>query len=138
MATVVPKPEIGKEVEAYCNKCKSEMVHVVTKIKDNVINKVFCKGCNGTHSYKNAKAPTSKTTKKTGTTRGRRSKNWNTLMSEVSQDEVVDYDIRKDFTDVRAIQHKSFGVGCITKVMDVTKIEVVFEGELKILVHNWQ
>ncbi len=136
MATVVAKPEIGKELSAHCNKCKAEMIHVITKIKDGAINKIFCKGCNGTHSYRNAVAPGA--AKKTRSTRGRRSKNWHSLMSEVTQDEVVDYNIRKDLSNVRAIQHKTFGLGYITKVMDVTKVEVVFEGEVKILVHNWQ
>ena len=135
MATVVAKPEIGKELKAYCNKCKAEMIHVVTKIKDGAINKIFCKGCNGTHSYRNAVKPTDA---KKPSTRGRRKKDWHSLMSEVAQDEVVDYDIRKDLSKAKAIQHKTFGLGYVFKVVDVSKVEVVFEGEVKVLVHNWQ
>ena len=70
------------------------------------------------------------------TTRRRRN-SWPTLMEKLDEEELVDYDIKSDFSETDAIRHKTFGVGFITKVLDVNKIEVVFEEEKKVLAQNW-
>lgn len=135
------KIEIGKDVRAICTKCKAETVHVITKIVAGQIKKVFCKACNSTHMYKTPetiKKAAAKKPTRTGSTGIRRSRNWSTLISAVSEEQIVDYSIREDYTKVEAIRHKDFGVGVVIKVFDDNKIEVVFEQESKVLVHNWQ
>ncbi len=64
---------------------------------------------------------------------------WPTLMDKLDNDEeLVDYNIKSDFTDTGAIRHKKFGVGFVLKVLDVNKIEVVFEDAKKVLAQNWE
>lgn len=147
MAKAAKKIEVGKEVETYCNKCKSDMVHVITTIKDDVIKKVMCKGCNGTHVYKPAEpkeAPKRKRGRPKKTEDGkpkvrrRRKADWSTLITKIDEDSVVDYNLTDDYSEIEAINHKKFGVGVITKILDENKIQVVFEGDTKVLAQNWE
>ncbi|MFQ5602337.1 MAG: hypothetical protein ACE5HS_03610 [bacterium] len=140
--------EIGQNLETYCNKCKTEMHHVITKIKDDEISKVMCNGCKTTHKYY---AETPETPKKRGPGRPRktetdstaapkkrgRKKDWPSLVSKLDESEIVDYDFNEDFTETHAIRHKKFGVGVITKILADNKIEVVFEDEKKVLAQNY-
>jgi hypothetical protein len=139
------KIEVGKEVEAYCGKCKSDMIHVITSIKDTKIDKVMCKGCNNTHKFKSpesAKAEKAAKAKKQPAKKksvGRRKKNdWATLIANIEQNNVIDYTIKNEYNELDAINHKNFGLGVITKVLDDKKIEVVFEENTKILAQNWE
>ncbi len=69
--------------------------------------------------------------------RRRRKTDWVSLVEKIDEDQVVEYDISQDFSDTEAIHHKTFGVGVILKVLDDTKIEVVFEDNKKVLAQNW-
>ena len=144
MNNVDPKIEVGKEISANCTKCKVETVHVITKIVDGAIKKVYCKICNSTHSYRDnntekkssrsrssSKAPTNKTK------RSRKNISWGELVSVIDDNQIQNYDFTKDYTQSKAIQHKKFGVGVIVEVIDKNKIEVVFQDEKRILAHNW-
>lgn len=138
--------EVGDEIFTLCGKCKAEMYHVVTAVdKGGVIKKVMCKGCNTTHVYKADKAGATKRKKavvpkeKKMKTRRRRIRkyDWEALSAEVSEDELVDYDFSMDLTEVRAIRHRTFGIGVITKVLSHNQIEVLFKDETRILMHNY-
>ena len=123
--------EVGKEVQDFCTKCKIETVHVVTKVTDGEIKKVMCNGCRSTHVYRGGQAPTPRS-------KPTRPRKWSTLVELVEDEKVVDYKITGVFSEGDAIQHKKFGLGVITKVVDSTKIEVVFEEEKKLLAQNWE
>ena len=136
---------VGKDVEAYCGKCKADTWHVVTVVKNGKLNKVICKICNATHVYKapesaGTPAKTAATTTRrraTGTTRtGRGKKDWGTLVGQIEDRHVIDYAISGEFSSTPAIRHKNFGVGVITKVHHRNKIEVIFQDGTKILAQN--
>ncbi len=64
---------------------------------------------------------------------------WPTLMDKLEDEETaVDYNIKSDFSEISAIRHKKFGIGFVLKVLDVNKIEVVFEENKKVLAQNWE
>lgn len=137
---------IGKDLEAYCGKCKNDTWHTVTAIKNAKIAKVMCKICNSYHAYKapaaeaeKAKAAKATTRRRTTTTRtSRGKKDWGTLVGQIEDRQVVDYAISGEFSSSPAIRHKNFGVGVITKVHNKNKIEVVFQEGTKILAQNLQ
>lgn len=136
---------VGKDVEAYCGKCKADTWHIVTVVKNGKLNKVICKICNATHAYKApesaavaaVKAATPTRRRTTGMTRtGRGKKDWGTLVGQIEERQVVDYAINGEYSSIPAIRHKSFGVGVITKVHNRNKIEVIFQEGTKILAQN--
>ncbi|MDZ7360661.1 MAG: hypothetical protein ONB46_08035 [candidate division KSB1 bacterium] len=135
---------VGKDVEAYCGKCKADTWHVVTVVKNDKISKVICKICNATHAYKapekegpKAVSPSSRR-RTSGTKRlsGRSKKDWGTLVGQIEDKQVADYALSGEFSSTPAIRHKNFGVGVITKVLAKDKIEVLFQEGTKILAQN--
>lgn len=144
MSDTPKKLAVGEEVFTECGKCKAEMYHVITAMSGDKIRKVMCKGCNTTHLYKDKsektkKKTTAKSAKKPTKPRRRiRKYDWDSLSSEIQEDELVEYQLAADLSEVRGIRHKSFGVGVITKVISEKQIEVLFKDEMKILVHNYQ
>ena len=141
MAAKSKEPEVGQEIETMCTKCKVDMIHVITVLKASKIRKVMCKGCLTTHVYKDPKAakagPGRPKKVGTGTVRRSRKYDWPTLVAEVEDSDITDYDFSQPFAEQQAIRHKKFGVGVITKVIDYGKIEVVFQDEKKVLAQNW-
>lgn len=136
--------EVGQEIETMCTRCKRDMIHVITAIKDNHIKKVMCKGCLTTHVYRessNGERPKAGVRGKTETRKRkvtrRRKRDWVTLVADVQDSDVTDYKITGDYDVNQAIRHKTFGVGVITKILADNKIEVVFQDDTKILAQNW-
>lgn len=145
--------EVGREIETFCPKCKTEMVHRITVVKDDKIRKVMCNACLTEHVYKELyevedEDDDGKPKKKVGRPRktaespkgkrGPRKRDWSTLVAKVEEAQIVDYDIKKDYSEAPAIRHKKFGIGVVMKVLADNKIEVLFQDETKILAQNWK
>jgi len=126
---------IGQEIEFYCGKCKTDTLHKATSVKDGKISRVMCTVCNSYRLYRvKSAAPKAPKAPRSG---GRRSRmSWDNLILEISEQEAQDYSTGGDFRLVRAIRHKTFGGGVITKVHNDTKIEVVFKEGVKLLGQN--
>jgi ribosomal protein L44E len=133
---------IGQELETYCGKCKTETLHTVTAVKANKISRVMCKTCMGYHLYRAAKETVSSSSgrsarrSKTPRTSTRGKKDWGTLVGQIDDQNVAEYDLGGEFSATPAIRHKTFGVGVITKVLTKNKIEVLFQDGTKILAQN--
>ncbi len=130
---------IGDEVFTECGKCKSEMHHIVTTMKDDEIIKVMCKGCNSTHVYrdKRKKAAKKAVSDKPKVKRRSSKKDWHKLTAEMQDDEFIDYNMSEDYSQLRGIRHKKFGNGVIIKILATTQMEVVFEDSIKVLMQNY-
>lgn len=137
------KMEIGIEVEALCNKCKAATVHVVVAIKSQEMVRVMCKICESMHRFK---APESKLAKKSAklvkvkkaklTPEARETKKWNKLLLAADRDKAVAYSMSHAYSENDVIQHEKFGLGVVVKILDPSKISVVFEVGLKNMVQN--
>jgi len=137
---------VGKDVEAYCGKCKADTWHTVTVVKNDKVAKVICKICNASHAYKapenvpgSSKAAT-KTRRRATTTKRtpRGKKDWGTLVGQLEDRQVVEYVLSGEFSSTPAIRHKNFGVGVVTKVLAKNKIEVLFQEGTKLLAQNFE
>jgi hypothetical protein len=136
------KMEIGMEVEALCNKCKAATVHVVVAIKSQDMVRVMCKACSSLHRFK---APASKLAKKAEklkvkkaklTPEARETKKWNKLLLAADREKAVAYSMSHGYAENDVIQHNKFGLGVVVKILDPSKISVVFEVGLKNMVQN--
>lgn len=159
--------EVGREIEAYCTKCKTDTIHNITTVEDAKITKVMCQLCFGYHKYKEPASATAKNTnvsataKKTAakkstagslkvaapkkrtvkrvrkTTKAAR-KPWDVQIEEIDQSSVIDYNLSENYENGGLLKHKKFGLGVIQDVMAENKMAVLFEEGLKTLVQNWQ
>ena len=130
---------IGQELKAHCGKCKTETLHTITTVKNGKVSRIMCSACNSYHIYRGNDAPTSSrksAAKSPKRTVRRRKKNWDTMVAEVEENEVKEYDFSKDFRSAKAVNHKSFGVGVITKIVNNTRMEVLFKDGTRMLGQN--
>ncbi len=131
----------GKEVLSYCGKCKLPLGHTIVSMKDTAtIGKVQCNTCQAIHMYKDP-AHKAKKVKSTSTSRRKTTKKsvsvgqlWMEEMGKVSG-KAKAYSIREKFLEGDIIDHKKFGPGIVQTLID-DKIEVLFQHELKLLVHG--
>ena len=130
----------GKEVLSYCGKCKLPLGHTIVAMKDtHTIGKVKCNTCQAVHMYKDP-ATKSKRAKSSSTTTRKRKKAisvndlWIEEMGKAAG-KSVKYTIRETFEVGDILDHKSFGPGIVQNLVD-DKIEVLFQHEIKLLVHG--
>ena len=133
--------DIGDEIEAMCNKCKSPTVHVVEALKNGKVTKVMCKSCTSSHRYRKpgkekttkAKSKTTSTGKKKKTKEQRR---WSRMMGKADTENVKEYKMDASFEVYDVLDHEQFGEGVVTEVIDPSKILVTFEDGSRTLVQN--
>ena len=120
---------VGKEIEAYCTKCKIDRLHAIETLKsDGNINRVICKTCDGSHLFRRPKGDgTKKAPSK------RRKKGAVTVTPE-ELTKAKPYKLDGAFEVGDIIKHATFGPGSVLEVRPGGKMEVGFENGPKLLV----
>ncbi len=142
---------MGDETDSICPRCKEETIHRVVAMKEKKIYLVICTRCNSQHRYRPSLATITrkvplpserqaKVLKKVESARTFRPqvslKEWQALKEVAGEMETLPYDPGASYSEKQAVVHPTFGLGFVGKVIDKSKIEVVFEYEIKILVMN--
>ena len=63
-------------------------------------------------------------------------RDWLNFKEIAGETRPLDYDPSQAYGENQALSHPTFGLGFVRKVIDSSKVEVVFEREVKILVMN--
>ena len=134
--------KVAKDVVAYCVSCKMDLAHTVVAMDGETVKRVVCNTCNKEHIYrapKGAKTPTPK--KKT--VRKKRTKKivapdvlWEKAMKSVQDLPSNLYTLDGSFESGEKIDHKTFGLGLITKLIQPNKMEVIFKEGTKIMIRG--
>ncbi len=138
-------PPVAKSIFTFCKKCDADRYHVVLAHTSATSAKVKCEICNSTKTFSLPKAQSKTGKPLTGaaakkreqTANARRSSHRNEydmLMSDESA-KVVSYSMKEKFEKNQKLKHPKFGMGFIRDALN-DKIEVVFEDEIRTLVHN--
>ncbi|MBX3023890.1 hypothetical protein KF840_03170 [bacterium] len=132
-----PAPVVGKDIESWCTKCKLMLAHTVEAVVGGRVTRVHCNTCGGQHAHR-AKPPGS-----TGTTRPRAKRdtepkppNYANLLKGRDPSKAKSYATTQRFAVGDLINHSAFGLGMVTSLRDVNKIEVVFSDGPKVLLHR--
>jgi hypothetical protein len=134
MVSVVVTP--GEVVTAYCKVCKAVIEHTVVAIKGKKPQRVQCKTCEDTHPFRaNKPAPRKKASAKAKALAAAED-NYESLMQGRDASKAVKYSMAQEFADRDLIDHGSFGLGLVTRMLPDRKIEVLFPTGVKLLVHN--
>lgn len=136
--------QAGSDIEAYCSKCRMELMHVVIACKGEKVARVECKTCRGQHAYKHAPASANKRgtsaikTKKPTTGKGSRSRTsaYDEALAGRDVSQAVSYRASQAFNQGDIIDHHSFGIGVVTRLLSDAKVQVAFVQSEKILVHD--
>jgi len=138
------KIAVGKDVEAYCTKCKIVLAHVIVAMQGLKPRRVKCNTCNGEHNYR-AEKPVAKTAAKTGVKKEKTAKkattkrtrqSWEEVMQEASAKPHKKYSMSGSFGEGDWIEHATFGLGCVQSFAPPNKITVRFADTTRLLVCN--
>jgi hypothetical protein len=123
----------------------------VVAMVERKIHLVICTRCNSQHRYRPSLAAMRKKTPLPSERQARVLKkleesktpqpkeplrDWQNLREIYAELKPLDYDPTEEYRENQAVAHPTFGLGFVRKVIDASKVEVVFEREVKILVMN--
>ncbi|MEN0057991.1 MAG: hypothetical protein AAGB31_04100 [Bdellovibrio sp.] len=140
-------PPVAKSIYVFCKKCDADRYHVVLAHTSATSAKIKCEICGSQKAYSLPKAQTRTGKPLTGaaakkreqTLSSRRSSHKNEYDMLMSNDKVTTaaYNMKQKFDKNTKLQHPKFGMGFIKDAL-TDKIEVVFEDEVRTLIHNRQ
>ena len=129
--------EVGAEVEAHCPKCKADTTHVVISKYEDEIRRVQCNPCGDVHGYRKPKGESDEETPEP-TSKKKQPKakpTWDQVMAKAKK-APRNYAIDEYFKEMEIVAHPKFGVGYVTENIGDDKIEVTFQDDKRVLVHN--
>jgi hypothetical protein len=140
----------GADVDALCSRCRLELAHVIVALDGSRIVRVQCKTCGTIHSFKSSSQTRGerKTRSASGGVsvvgRGRGAAgraaaaldDYESLMEGRDLSRAKRYKPAVTFGEGDVVDHATFGIGLITKLLADNKVEVVFRQGLKVLAHG--
>jgi hypothetical protein len=142
---------VGDETDSICPRCKEETIHRVVAMMEGEIHKVICSRCNSQHRYRPSLAAMTrkvplpserqarvlKKIASAQTSRPEKSlKEWEELKESAGEAQPLPYNPSASYSENQAVAHPTFGLGFVRKVIDASKVEVVFEHQVKVLIMN--
>lgn len=138
-------PPVAKSFFAFCKKCDADRYHVVLAHTSATSAKIKCEICGSQKTYSLPKAQTKTGKPLTGAAAKKREQTLNSRKSSHRNEydmlmsnegaATAAYNMKSKFEKNTKLQHPKFGLGFIKDAM-TDKIEVVFEDEVRTLIHN--
>lgn len=161
MTTTTPtkKLKTAGEIDSYCTKCKLDLNHRVVAMVDGQPKRVECSTCSSQHNYRKPKSAAAaakpkrdpaapKSTRGKGSVSARalaafeaeneREKAWEKAVSGRAVSDFKSYRVSVGFSDGELMRHAKFGDGIVLRIIEKTKIEVMFKDGPKILAHGME
>ena len=130
------KPRVGAEIESYCGSCKEERTHIIAAMDGEIVRRVTCSMCGGTHNFKRKATASAAAEPKPKRAAGSgRTKAGQAFMIDPSRPQ-KNYDMKHNYSAGDVISHPKFGPGLVENTLPPNKIEVRFQEGKKMLLHN--
>jgi hypothetical protein len=144
-------PKTGQDIDSFCRKCDLLLAHVIIAMNGSAVAKVECKTCRSIHAHKaEKKAAASTKTARAGSEKSRSSKSSSSrtkkalsagmdyadMMRGQDLSRALRYKPQSLFEEGHILDHPTFGLGVVTKLLDDGKIDVLFPIGSKVLIHN--
>ena len=140
--------KVGSEVLYYCSSCKLDLAHVLVSELKGKPSKVECKTCKKTHKYsapkgavdgqvavKEKKVREKKADAKKTSTKSVAAE-WAELMSTKDASTAKAYSVKNEYVVGDIVKHPVFGNGIVRKIVFPNKMEIIFEEDVKLLIHS--
>ncbi len=134
---------VGRNCDAWCTRCREVTEHTIIALVEGLPKRVECFACGGQHNYRLPNGASSASGARSGgSTRPRAPRaepaRWQFRMAEKAGGgaESKAYSISESFEEGEVMDHSSFGVGIVEKVLPGDKIEVLFSSGKRLLVHR--
>ncbi len=137
---------VGQEIVCFCSTCKIDLRHVIVAHKSGnsgPIAKVKCNTCGKIHAHR-ANPGERATIAAKRANRPAREKavvipievEWREQLSARENSKAIDYAPSGDFKVGDVVDHPTFGQGVVRTVKEGNKFEVIFQRDVKTLVHR--
>ena len=124
---------LGRKVDSWCARCQMMLTHIVDGVTEKKVVRVHCNTCKSQHTYKPSEPIKAVARAQPGKARSTRYK----VLLNGSDAAPKSYSPQDKYQPGDVLKHASFGMGVVTTAgKDGTKIEVLFEGGSKLLVHG--
>ena len=135
-------PPVAKSFFTLCKKCEADRYHKVLAHTSNSTAKIECEVCHSKRTYSIPKAGATKVKKAPGARsvsakRSSHADEYNTLMMNRGAEAGLPFSIKTKYELDQKIDHPKFGAGFVKNVL-FDRVEVMFQDELKTLMHNKQ
>lgn len=138
---------VGQEIICYCSSCKLDLKHVIVAHKSGnsgPIAKVKCHTCTKIHAYRNnpgTKGAEAAAKRKTAAPREKAQiipveVEWREMLSKAENKPSLAYAPTKEYQTGDVIEHPTFGAGVVRAIKDGNKFEVLFQRDVKTLIHK--
>lgn len=132
----------GKEVDAWCTRCRMDLGHRIVAMVGSVPKRVVCMTCGSEHNYrapKGEEAPAKPVRQKAGAKPRASAKTsaratWENQVR--SGKPIRPYSTGTVFAEGQLIDHKKFGLGHVVQLVSPNKIIVAFESGERTLLHD--
>jgi hypothetical protein len=129
--------DVGAEVEANCPKCRADTTHVVISKYEDEIRRVQCNPCGDVHAYRKPKGESGEeeAAAETPKKKVKARPTWDQIMAK-SKKQPRPYAINEYYKENEILTHPKFGNGFISENIGEDKIEVTFQTDKRVLIHN--
>ncbi|MBE0618909.1 MAG: hypothetical protein IH608_13455 [Proteobacteria bacterium] len=135
-------PEIGASIQSTCTKCRKTTRHLVVSVADGAAAKVECTICEGVHNYRSPRAKGKEKERAPSGESKRPSRSaastaaaqeWETLVAAKDPGRAVAYRPMgvKMPRAGELLNHTTFGLGLVRKVIQPNKADVLFRDGVK-------
>ncbi len=132
-------PAVAKSFFTFCKKCDADRYHKVITHTSSTSAKIECEVCHSKKTYTLPKAGVARKAstgvKKTTTRKNSHADEYNQLIMNRATETGLPFSIRTKYELDQKINHPKFGEGFVKTVLS-DRIDVMFQDELKTLIHN--
>lgn len=139
-------PPVAKSFHTFCKKCDADRYHIVLTHTSSTAAKIECEVCHSKKTFSLPKAGSSMAKKaavkkpgakprKVGVRKNSHADEFNALMSNRGTEKGIPFSIKTKFEKDQKMDHGKFGPGFVKNVQ-IDRVDVMFEDEVKTLMHN--
>ncbi|HEX3775082.1 MAG TPA: hypothetical protein VHV51_11500 [Polyangiaceae bacterium] len=147
----------GSEIDAWCTKCRMDLMHRIVALVHGAPKRVICLTCNSEHNYRGPKTETTasgvhirarssgngpkpsaaaqRVTQKAAAEK-LRADGWAAKTLGKPVDAFTRYAMDKTFREGELVLHSKFGEGYVEKLLDGPKISIMFRDGARTLAHR--
>ncbi len=123
----------GDPIEARCTKCRKNTNHIIVAMAEELPAKVQCNTCSGQHKYRPPTAPKKPAVRRTVDPKVAERKEWQELRPGMDAGQATDYSMATAFKVGVLMNHPTFGLGLVQRIVGPRKVEVLFEDGKKMM-----
>lgn len=134
-------PQVAKEIVSYCTSCKRDVMHTIVAMNEDRIVRVLCRSCKKEHAFRRSPDKISSVRERpAGRTAHGKSyfdvEDWSTEMGKLKGVAAKPYTMDGLFEEGQKMAHHAFGTGIVKRLIAHDKMEVLFEGGIKLLIRG--